>query len=76
MVEDKPKPIEEGEDNEGIIPSAKDLVGKNVEIVTGRRSWKGKVVKYDNRFQVIVVKTNQGLYTIRLRNIISFGILK
>jgi len=77
MVENKPKPVEEeGEDNEGIIPLTKDLVGKTVDIITARSRLKGKVVKYDNKFQVLVIRTNQGLYTIRLRNIISFGILK
>ncbi len=73
---DKPIVDEEGEDNEGIIPSAKDLVGKTVEIVTARRSWKGKVVKYDDRYKIVVIRSSQGLYTVRLRNVISFGILK
>ena len=75
MVE-KPIVENEEEDNEGIIPSAKDLVGKTVEIVTARRSWKGKVVKYDDRYKIVVIRSPQGLYTVRLRNVISFGILK
>jgi len=77
MVENKPKPVEEeGEDNEGIIPLTKDLVGKTVDIITARSRLKGKVVKYDTKYQIIVIRTAQGLYTIRLKNIMSFGILK
>ncbi len=78
MVENKPKPVEEEgeEDNEGIIPLTRDLVGKTVEITTARRTWTGKVVKYDKQYQILVIKNQGGLYTIRLKNIISFGILK
>jgi hypothetical protein len=67
---------EQEEDTDGIMPSVKAIVGKNVEIITSRRSWRGRVVKYDDKYKIIVIKTSQGVYTVRLRNIISFGILR
>ncbi len=85
MVEQNKKGIEgiveqeqeqDSDDIDGIIPSIKTIVNRNVEIITARRSWRGKVVKYDDRYKIIVIRNAQGTYTIRLRNIISFGILR
>ena len=70
--------IDNEEENEngilGTLPTK--LVGKRVEIITGRRSWKGIVRAYDPKYAILTIETAQGRYTIRLRNIMSIGILK